>query len=111
MKRFESKGWYTLRDKGPHETITDGIHTESIPRHSEINERLARALLLHQLNIACRAGLFSGILRCRNPLIRPVSTEPSASSDEENPRRFDAIFSWWSNNKKMEPVTFNGVLT
>jgi mRNA interferase HicA len=45
MKKFSAKGWYTLRDKGPHETITDGVHTEQIPRHSEINEHLAKALI------------------------------------------------------------------
>jgi mRNA interferase HicA len=45
IKKFKAKGWYTLRNKGSHEVITDGTHTEAIPRHSEINEQLARALI------------------------------------------------------------------
>ena len=42
---FEKKGWYTLRDNGSHEIITDGANTEAIPRHREINEMLAKALI------------------------------------------------------------------
>jgi mRNA interferase HicA len=45
MKKFEAKGWYTQRNKGPHEVITDGVHIEQIPRHSDINERLAKVLI------------------------------------------------------------------
>jgi mRNA interferase HicA len=45
MKKFEAKGWYSLRNKGPHENITDGVHIEQIPRHREINEHLAKSLI------------------------------------------------------------------
>ena len=45
IKLFEKKGWYTLRDNGSHEIITDGVNTEAIPRHREINELLAKALI------------------------------------------------------------------
>jgi mRNA interferase HicA len=45
MRKFKAKGWYHKRDNGPHEVITDGIHTEAIPRHKEINERLAQMLI------------------------------------------------------------------
>ena len=45
IKLFKMKGWYQLRNKGIHEIITDGNSTEAIPRHRELNEKLAKALI------------------------------------------------------------------
>ena len=38
-------GWTFLRHGGRHDIWTDGNREEAIPRHAEINERLARAIL------------------------------------------------------------------
>jgi len=34
-----------MRHGGKHDVYTDGINTEQIPRHAEINEILAKALI------------------------------------------------------------------
>ncbi len=38
-------GWGLLRSGGRHDLWTDGEREEAVPRHREINERLARAIL------------------------------------------------------------------
>ena len=38
-------GWRFLRHGGKHDVWTDVERQEAIPRHSEINEKLARAIL------------------------------------------------------------------
>ncbi len=38
-------GWKFLRHGGNHDVWTDGDRQEAIPRHPEINERLARTIL------------------------------------------------------------------
>jgi mRNA interferase HicA len=38
-------GWYFLREGGSHEIWTNGIETEAVPRHKEVNEYTARAIL------------------------------------------------------------------
>lgn len=38
-------GWWKLREGASHEVWTNGTITEQIPRHSEINEYLARKIL------------------------------------------------------------------
>lgn len=45
IKLFEKNGWYFEREGGSHTVYTNGKESEPIPRHSEINERLARALI------------------------------------------------------------------
>lgn len=45
LKRFENKGWWKERDRGNHTIYTNGKEMEAIPRHREINERLAIALI------------------------------------------------------------------
>jgi hypothetical protein len=68
--------------------------------HPHVHEMIppsVKYLLLHQLNIGRRDGLFAAMLRWQNPLIPPVSAEPAASPDSENPRPFCPTFSWWSN--------------
>ena len=44
-KRLKKAGWYLLRHGGNHDVWTDGDRQEAIPRHNEINERLARSIL------------------------------------------------------------------
>ncbi|MFW5829171.1 MAG: type II toxin-antitoxin system HicA family toxin [Planctomycetota bacterium] len=38
-------GWQFLRAGGRHDVWTDGERQEAIPRHREINERLAKAII------------------------------------------------------------------
>ena len=38
-------GWRFLRHGGKHDVWTDGEREEAIPRHREINERLAQVIL------------------------------------------------------------------
>ena len=45
LKLFEQAGWKFLRNGGSHDIYTDGVNKVAIPRHSEINERLARELI------------------------------------------------------------------
>jgi len=45
IKRFENKGWRFLRHGSKHDIYTDDINTEQIPRHAEINELLAKAMI------------------------------------------------------------------
>ncbi|MBI9085751.1 MAG: type II toxin-antitoxin system HicA family toxin [Desulfobacterales bacterium] len=43
--RLKELGWRFLRHGGNHDVWTDGIRQEPIPRHNEINEKLARSIL------------------------------------------------------------------
>ena len=43
-KLFQDNGWWKLRD-GPHIIYTDGVNIEPIPRHKEINEMTAKAII------------------------------------------------------------------
>jgi YcfA-like protein. len=45
IKILEQNGWCLKRSGGNHDICTDGKNLEPIPRHSEINERLAKAIL------------------------------------------------------------------
>jgi mRNA interferase HicA len=38
-------GWWILRNGGNHDIWTDGDRQEPIPRHNEINEKLACSIL------------------------------------------------------------------
>ena len=44
-KVLRDLGWKFLRRGGNHDVWTDGERQEAIPRHREINEKLARAIL------------------------------------------------------------------
>jgi|UniRef100_UPI003FEFC6DA mRNA interferase HicA len=44
-KLFMKNGWYYLRSGGNHDIYTDGVHKEELPRHKEINENLAKAII------------------------------------------------------------------
>lgn len=43
-KRLSDYGWRFLRAGGRHDVWTDGEREEAVPRHREINEKLARAI-------------------------------------------------------------------
>lgn len=44
-KRLQENDWMFLRHGGNHDVWTDGNRIEPIPRHKEINERLAKAII------------------------------------------------------------------
>ncbi|MEA1868076.1 MAG: type II toxin-antitoxin system HicA family toxin [Thermodesulfobacteriota bacterium] len=44
-KTLKKMGWWFLRHGRRHDVWTDGDRHEPIPRHIEINEKLARAIL------------------------------------------------------------------
>jgi mRNA interferase HicA len=44
-RRLQALGWRLLRHGGRHDVWTDGEREEALPRHAEIAERLARAIL------------------------------------------------------------------
>lgn len=45
IKLFIKKGWYLERHGANHDLYTDGKESEPIPRHNEINELLAKAII------------------------------------------------------------------
>ena len=45
IKLLEKNGWYIKRNGGNHNLYTNGKQTEPIPRHPDINERLARSII------------------------------------------------------------------
>lgn len=45
IKLLEANGWYLKRNGSNHDLYTNGINSEPIPRHSEINEKLAQAII------------------------------------------------------------------
>ena len=45
IKRLTENGWTLGRNGANHDIYTDGRRSEAIPRHNEIDERLANAIL------------------------------------------------------------------
>ncbi|ATU69493.1 type II toxin-antitoxin system HicA family toxin [Levilactobacillus brevis] len=45
LKLFSKNGWYLYRHGGNHDIWTNGKLKEQIPRHPDINERLAKGLI------------------------------------------------------------------
>ena len=45
IKLLKDNGWYLVRDGGNHDIYTNGKDVEAIPRHREINEQLAKAII------------------------------------------------------------------
>lgn len=45
LKLFEKAGWYLKRNGASHDIYIDGINSEAIPRHPDVNERLAKELI------------------------------------------------------------------
>lgn len=44
-KLLKKNGWFFLRSGADHDIYTNGEETEPIPRHKEINENLAKAII------------------------------------------------------------------
>lgn len=45
IKKLEAKGWYLERHGANHDVYTDGLHFEIVPRHPDIKEMLAKAII------------------------------------------------------------------
>lgn len=45
VKLLEENGWYLKRNGANHDLYTNGQKIEAIPRHSEVNEKLAQAII------------------------------------------------------------------
>lgn len=45
IKKLENAGWYLLRYGGNHDIYTNGKDIEPIPRHADINEKLAKKII------------------------------------------------------------------
>ena len=45
IKLLVKNGWYLKRNGGGHDIYTDGTNNESIPRHQEIKENLAKSII------------------------------------------------------------------
>lgn len=45
IKLLRNNGWYLARDGGNHDIYTNGKDFEAVPRHREINEKLANAII------------------------------------------------------------------
>ncbi|MCM1364722.1 MAG: type II toxin-antitoxin system HicA family toxin [Ruminococcus sp.] len=45
IKLLEENGWYFLRHGDKHDVYTNGKDVEPVPRHREVNERLAQAII------------------------------------------------------------------
>ena len=45
IKLLENNGWYLKRNGGSHDIYTNGIDCETIPRHKDVKENLAKAII------------------------------------------------------------------
>lgn len=45
LNLFLKNGWWVFREGGNHTIMTNGTESESLPRHKEVNEQLARAII------------------------------------------------------------------
>ena len=45
LKLLKRNGWYLLRHGASHDIYTDGTSIEPVPRHAELNEMLAEAII------------------------------------------------------------------
>jgi len=45
IKQLEKNGWWKIREGTNHDIYTNGKKCEPIPRHKEINELLAKAII------------------------------------------------------------------
>ncbi|HCW79769.1 MAG TPA: toxin-antitoxin system, toxin component, HicA family protein [Ruminococcaceae bacterium] len=48
IKKLEKNGWWKIREGANHDIYTNGKKSEPIPRHNEINELLAKAIIKRQ---------------------------------------------------------------
>jgi mRNA interferase HicA len=47
-KDLRKNGWWFVREGSNHTVYTNGEASEQIPRHNEVNERLATAIIKRQ---------------------------------------------------------------
>jgi len=45
IKKLVENGYWLKRNGANHDLYTNGEHTEAVPRHREINEQLAKAII------------------------------------------------------------------
>ena len=45
IKFLEDHGYSLVRNGGSHDLYSNGVRVETIPRHSDINEKLAKAIM------------------------------------------------------------------
>ncbi len=45
IKLLERNGWYLKRNGAEHDIYTNGSNIETVPRHREIKENLAKAII------------------------------------------------------------------
>ncbi|KRL07994.1 type II toxin-antitoxin system HicA family toxin [Liquorilactobacillus hordei] len=45
IKKLQKNNWYLYRNGGNHDIWTNGKDKETIPRHPDINERLAKIII------------------------------------------------------------------
>lgn len=45
VRRLRAAGWYLLRQGATHEVWTNGSEQESLPRHTEVKENLAKKIV------------------------------------------------------------------
>jgi len=48
IKKLEKEGWWKLREGANHDIYTNGKASEPIPRHTEVNELLAKSIIKRQ---------------------------------------------------------------
>jgi predicted RNA binding protein YcfA (HicA-like mRNA interferase family) len=48
INKLEKNGWWKLREGANHEIYTNGKASEPIPRYTEVNELLAKAIVKRQ---------------------------------------------------------------
>jgi len=48
IRLLEKNGWYLKRNGSNHDLYTNGKASETIPRHNEIKEQLAKAIIKRQ---------------------------------------------------------------
>ena len=45
IKLFKDNGWWVLREGNEHTIMTNGKNIDEVPRHTEINEILAKKII------------------------------------------------------------------
>ena len=45
IKLLEKNGWRIMREGSNHTIYTNGVKCEPLPRHNEINEKLAKSII------------------------------------------------------------------
>lgn len=48
IKLLKRNGWYLKRNGSDHDIYSNGHSSESVPRHPEINEELAKSIIKRQ---------------------------------------------------------------